>query len=259
MAKNLGQQMSQNMNCKTVFITATDTDAGKTYVSVMLLQGLKQLNQQVIAVKPIAAGGLEVSGHMASENSDALLLQQHSSNALPYSWHNPLFFQQPVAPHLAAALSQQPINEAVLNHSLQQWQQHPADICVIEGAGGWLLPLNNKRYLADWVVEHKLAVIVVIGVKLGCLNHAMLTLREIERSGCKIVGWVANCVDPHMLLLEQNIQDLQQRISQPCLAVLPFQPCTQLSTKDSDPTHPTYNSAYAEQAKQLATAVMALL
>lgn len=243
--------MAKNMSSKTIFITATDTDAGKTYVSTLLLQGLKQLDYQAIGVKPLAAGGNE-----AGYNEDALLLQQHSSNALlysaatgaalPYSWFNPIYLPQAVAPHLAAKLNQQAICEQTLNISLQSWQQQQADLCVIEGAGGWLLPLNNQRYLADWVADNQLPVIVVVAIKLGCLNHAMLTIREIARSGCKIVGWVANCVDPQMLLLEQNIADLQQRIAQPCLAVLPLQ------TKAD-------NLNSAQQAKQLASAVMTAL
>lgn len=263
------------MSCKTVFITATDTDAGKTYVSSMLLQGLKQLHHTAIGVKPIAAGGND-----AGENEDALLLQQHSyfaapsSNALPisnvlpsesavlvepkssaarpYSWYNPIFFQQAVAPHLAAELKQAPICEEVLNRSLQAWQQAGVDLCVIEGAGGWLLPLNQQRYLADWVAEHQLAVIVVIAIKLGCLNHAMLTIREIERSGCTILGWIANCVDPDMALLQQNIQDLQQRISQPCLAVLPW-------VNAASHGNLVEQQSRTEQAKQFASAVLTVL
>jgi dethiobiotin synthetase len=263
------------MSHQTVFITATDTDAGKTYVSSLLLQGLKQLHHSAIGVKPIAAGG-----NAAGENEDALILQQHSylavpsSNALPlsnvlptesaellvpansaarsYSWFNPIFYQQAVAPHLAAELKQQPICEQVLNRSLQDWQQAGVELCVIEGAGGWLLPLNQQRYLADWVAEHQLPVIVVIAIKLGCLNHAMLTIREIERSGCTILGWVANCVDPVMPLLQQNIQDLQQRISQPCLAVLPW-------LKASKQASLAEQQCNTQHAKQLAKAVLAVL
>ncbi|PKM20023.1 MAG: dethiobiotin synthase [Gammaproteobacteria bacterium HGW-Gammaproteobacteria-15] len=201
------------------FITATDTDAGKTYVSVMLLQGFKALGSVAVGVKPIAAGA---DGQ--GRNGDALLLQRHSGIALPYKVINPICYQAPVAPHLAAVAEQTPIDEAELNNALARWQQLPLQQLLIEGAGGWLLPINNQRYLADWVADKQLPVVLVVGMKLGCLNHAMLTVREIERSGCRLLGWVANCIDPQMALLEQNIADLRQRIAAPCLGVVPFAP-----------------------------------
>lgn len=201
------------------FITATDTDAGKTYVSSLLLQGFKALGTTAIGVKPIAAGADDQGC-----NGDALLLQRYSGIALPYKVINPVCYQAPVAPHLAAITEQLPIDEAQLNEALAQWQQLPVQQLLIEGAGGWLLPINNQRYLADWVADKQLPVVLVVGMKLGCLNHAMLTVHEIERSGCKLLGWVANCIDPDMALLEQNITDLRQRIAAPCLGVIPFAP-----------------------------------
>lgn len=204
-------------NC--YFVTGTDTDAGKSYVSSMLLQGFKALGISALGVKPIAAG---VDGQGC--NSDALLLQRHSSIALPYDVINPICYMAPVAPHLAAQLDQRPIDEALLNKSLASWQQLPVQQLLIEGAGGWLLPISKARYLADWVAEQQLPVILIVGMKLGCLNHAMLTVREIARSGCKLAGWVANCIDPDMALSEQNIADLQQRITAPCLGVVSFNP-----------------------------------
>jgi dethiobiotin synthetase len=112
----------------------------------------------------------------------------------------------------------------VLNNALQYWQSQDIEQLLIEGAGGWLLPIGPQRYLADWVADNQLSVILIVGMKLGCLNHAMLTVREIERSGCKLLGWVANCIDPDMALLEQNIADLRQRIAAPCLGIVPFAP-----------------------------------
>lgn len=206
-----------------LFITATDTDAGKTYISSMLLQGLNNAKHCAIGVKPIAAGA-DTNGY----NSDALQLQQYSGIALPYKVHNPICFTAPVAPHLAALQQQAPIFEQVLSTALEQWHSIPADWLLIEGAGGWLLPINAQRYLADWVAEQQLPVVLVVGMKLGCLNHAMLTAREIARSGCRLVGWVANCIDPDMALLPDNIADLQQRIAAPCLGVVPFSPDSKL-------------------------------
>ncbi|WP_372625059.1 dethiobiotin synthase [Arsukibacterium sp.] len=208
-------------NC--YFITGTDTDAGKSYVCSMLLQGFKALDIAAAGVKPIAAGADE-QGY----NSDALLLQCQSGIALPYNVVNPMCYQAPVAPHLAAVYEHQPIDEATLDQAMVNWQQLPIQQLLVEGAGGWLLPIGDERYLADWVAEQQLPVILIVGMKLGCLNHAMLTVREIARSGCKLVGWVANCVDPEMALLQQNIADLQQRITAPCLGVVPFDPEDQM-------------------------------
>lgn len=204
---------------QTFFVTATDTDAGKTFVSCMLLHGLRHAGISAVGVKPIAAGA-----DSAVQNSDALLLQAGSGIALPYEVHNPVCFTEPVAPHLAAVRQQQPIHEQALTAALADWQALPTEQLLIEGAGGWLLPINAKRYLADWVAEQQIPVVLVVGMKLGCLNHAMLTVREIERSGCRLLGWVANCVDTEMALLKENIADLQQRITVPCLGVVPFAP-----------------------------------
>lgn len=213
----MSNRLNTSIGMASSFITATDTDAGKTYISTMLLQGFKQLKLTAVGVKPIAAGA-DANGC----NGDALLLQRHSGIALPYSQVNPICYAAPVAPHLAAINTQQPIDEVMLNSALQSWQQLPIQQLIIEGAGGWLLPISQQRYLADWVVEQQLPVILVVGVKLGCLNHAMLTVREIERSGAKLIGWVANCIDTEMALLEQNIADLRQRIAAPCFLVIPY-------------------------------------
>lgn len=224
------------MAVNSCFIAATDTDAGKTYVSSLLLHGFKTLDITAVGVKPIAAGA---DGQ--GQNGDALLLRQHSGIALPYKVVNPQCYQAPVAPHLAAVNEQRPISEAELNLALANWRQLPVQQLLIEGAGGWLLPLNERRYLADWVAEQQLPVLLVVGMKLGCLNHAMLTVREIQRSGCRLLGWVANCIDPDMALLEQNIADLRQRIGAPCLAVVPYAPG---------------QTQYQQLAQQLATSLL---
>ena len=226
------------MAIKTCFVAATDTDAGKTYISSMLLQGFSALDIKAVGVKPIAAGADD-----QGFNGDALLMQRHSGIALPYSVINPICYQAPVAPHLAAVIEQQPTDERQLNQALAAWQQLPVQQLLIEGAGGWLLPLNDKRYLADWVAEQQLPVVLVVGMKLGCLNHAMLTVREIERSGCKLLGWVANCIDPDMALPEQNIADLRQRINAPWLGVVPFAP---------------QPAQYQQLAQELATRLLSL-
>lgn len=202
----------------SIFITGTDTDAGKTYVSRLLLTGFAALNIPAIGLKPIAAGA-----DQDGQNADAKLLQALSAIQLPYQKINPLLLQAPVAPHLAAANEGVTLDFSVLDQQLTDTALLPVAVRLIEGAGGWLLPVSETQYLADWVVQQQLPVILVVGMKLGCLNHAMLTARELQRSGITVLGWVANVIDPKMLLLAENIADLTRRLPWPCLAVLPFQ------------------------------------
>ncbi len=228
----------------SVFITATDTDAGKTYVSQLLLQGLQAQGKRVLGLKPVAAG-VDADGL----NADAKILQANSDGAPAYETINPLLLAAPVAPHLAAQQLGLSLEVSVLDQQWAQSQQLAADFCLIEGAGGWLLPLSEQVYLADWVIARQLPVILVVGMKLGCLNHAMLTARELQRSGVTVLGWVANCVDPEMLLLQENIADLSLRLPWPRLAILPYQPIPQDSRDTTVPA----------EARQLAAAVAPLL
>ncbi len=203
---------------QTVFITGTDTDAGKTYVSSALLRGFLACQISAIGLKPIAAG-VDADG----KNADAKQLQALSALSLSYATVNPVLLQAPVAPHLAAVNEGIALDFTLLDQQLLETATLPAAVRLIEGAGGWLLPINQQQYLADWVVLRQLPVILVVGMKLGCLNHAMLTARELQRSGVKVLGWVANVIDPAMLLLAENIADLTQRLPWPLLATLPYQ------------------------------------
>ena len=202
------------MKSNTFFVTGTDTDAGKTYVSQALLHGLKQLKFQVFGFKPIAAGVDETG-----LNADARGLQRASSKLLPYTQINPILFQEPCAPHLAGD-----INQNQLSAWIQSLAHIEADYCLIEGAGGWLLPISATTYLADIVQQHQWPVVLVVGMKLGCLNHTMLTFRELQRSGVPVIGWVANQIDAHMLKFDENLADLTARLPIPRLAVLAYQP-----------------------------------
>lgn len=197
-----------------IFITGTDTDAGKSYVSVALLQGLASLGHSALGFKPVAAG-VDAEG----KNSDALQLQAASTEQLAYETVNPILFAEPCAPHLVGN-----IDETALQSWVDELSHIVADVKLIEGAGGWLLPISAERYLADWVVENQWPVILVVGMKLGCLNHAMLTFRELQRSGVPLIGWVANQIDPEMLRFEDNLNDLQQRLTIPFLGLLPYAP-----------------------------------
>lgn len=210
---------------QTIFITGTDTDAGKTYVAVALLQGLKALGYRTVAQKPVAAGV-----NAAGFNTDALQLQQHATEPLSYELVNPYCLEDAVAPHLAAAKAELVIDSSILSKELQKLQNVDADIALVEGAGGWLLPLDENCTMADWVTEQQLPVLLVVGMKLGCLNHALLTINEIERSGLKLLGWVANCIEPDMAYQQENISYLQQKLTAPCLGILPYQSEPQINT-----------------------------
>ncbi len=201
------------MNTANFFVTGTDTDAGKTYVSQALLHGLRQLQFKVYGFKPIAAG-VDDTGL----NSDAVCLRRASSEMLPYPQVNPILLQEPCAPHLVGT-----INQEQLHAWIQSLQHIPADYRLIEGAGGWLLPISPTSYLADIVAQQQWPVLLVVGMKLGCLNHTMLTYRELERAGVPLIGWVANQIDADMLKFEENLADLTARLPIPLLSVLPHQ------------------------------------
>lgn len=202
----------------SIFITGTDTDAGKTYVSRLLLKGLAALNIRALGLKPIAAG-VDADG----QNADAKWLQALSAVPLSYAQVNPVLLQAPVAPHLAAVNEGLHLSFEDLDQLLQDTATLDVELRLIEGAGGWLLPLDHQLYFADWVQQRQLPVVLVVGMKLGCLNHAMLTARELQRSGVRVLGWVANSIDPNMLLLAENILDLSKRLPWPLLGVVPYQ------------------------------------
>lgn len=196
------------------FVTGTDTDAGKTYCSSALLRGLHLSGVRCTALKPIASG-VDADG----VNSDAKALAAATGQLIDAV--NPLCFQLPTAPHLAAQALQQPLSLAAIEQLLPQ---SDSQLELIEGAGGWLLPLNADEYLADWVVRHQWPVVMVVGVKLGCLNHSLLTVRELRRAGVPILGYIANILTPQMHFLAETLQDLARRLELPLLATMPFSP-----------------------------------
>jgi len=204
------------------FITGTDTDVGKTFVTSLLMKFIKQQKHKVAGFKPIAAGSEYAFGELVNE--DALTLLESGNISLPYKIINPYIFEQPIAPHIAASLNNGSISLSGLNKAYREIssQINNDDHLMIEGAGGWALPINDKEYLYDWVCEHKMPVILVVGLKLGCLNHALLTQAHINALGINCIGWVANHVDPNMAVQEQNIESLKARLNMPLLAVAPF-------------------------------------
>ncbi|WP_337840148.1 dethiobiotin synthase [Rheinheimera sp.] len=200
-----------------IFVTGTDTDAGKTYCTTALLGGLQQRQLKALGLKPFAAGV-----NSQGQNTDALALQQASTVPLSYHEVNPVCLPEAIAPHLAAAHLGQQLSKKQLTDAVARVDAYQADLMLIEGAGGWMLPVTADACLSDWVAAQGWPVILVVGMKLGCLNHALLTVNALQQAGVPLLGWIANCIDPDMLCLDENIATLQQRILAPCLAVLPY-------------------------------------
>ncbi|WP_199611616.1 dethiobiotin synthase [Flocculibacter collagenilyticus] len=209
---------------KKLFVTGTDTDVGKTLISNALLHKYNELGLKTVGFKPVAAGSEVIDGKEV--NGDGWTLQQNSSMPVSYEEVNPYLFTPPIAPHIAAkAVGVEITNKLLLAHYQKLVNKAP-DVLLTEGAGGWFLPLNcnegNTEYLCDFVSAVNCDVVLVIGMKLGCLNHALLTIDKIKQQGLTLVGWVANKIDPNMLNLNENIQTLNSLVEAPCLGVIPF-------------------------------------
>lgn len=204
------------------FVTGTDTDAGKTFVSVLLLEAFKQRGLSTLALKPVAAGCEQIEGEW--RNDDAIQLQNAMTVDLPYQQVNPIALQAAIAPHIAAAEEGRRLSVDRLAGLIRGALMTPADITLIEGAGGWLVPLNERETLANLVKNLNLPVILVVGVRLGCLNHALLTVQAVAAAGLPLAGWVANCIDPTAARIDENIQTLKAMVPAPCLGVIPHSP-----------------------------------
>lgn len=203
-----------------IFITGTDTEIGKTHVTCALLNALNQQNLKTIGMKPVASGADEVEGQL--KNEDALKLIEASFMKLPYEKINPYVFKVAASPHIAAELDQQQVEIKKIVDSYRLLEQQ-AEMVLVEGVGGWLAPLNKTQTVSDLALELGLPVILVVGMRLGCLNHAMLTANNIHQSGLKLIGWIANCLDDDFSFLEENISTLQQHLDVPLIAKLSYQ------------------------------------
>lgn len=201
------------------FITGTDTDAGKTTISAGFLCAAKQQQCSTLAMKPVASGCESTAQGL--RNSDALALIAQSTLQLPYSQINPYAFAPAIAPHIAAEEAGVELCVTDLYRAAQVILQEQADFTLIEGAGGWRVPISATEYLSDFAIALNLPVILVVGVKLGCINHALLTVAAICQDGLELAGWVANIIDPNCARLAENIELLKQHIAAPCLAEVP--------------------------------------
>jgi dethiobiotin synthetase len=202
------------------FITGTDTGIGKTQVTLALMRYLQQQGRRVVGMKPIATG-CEVTPD-GLRNADAQQLLQHSSVSLPYSYINPYAFQPPIAPHLAALQAKQPIEIEKIIRTYHQLARQ-VDIILVEGVGGWRVPINSRHTLKELVLSLNLPVILVVGLRLGCINHALLTAETILRDGCQLHGWVANHLDAETSW-QAVIDSLQTLLPIPLLGTVPFCP-----------------------------------
>ena len=199
----------------TLFITGTDTEVGKTYVACHILRELKHRGVNACGWKPIAAGAVEVDGVLI--NKDALDLQKAAGTELPYEQLNPYCLRDPIAPHIAANDEVATINTSYL-FDIYNKICDAYDIIIIEGAGGWEVPLNQQQCFSDWVAEHKWPVLLVVGMKLGCINHAILSANAIQQR-TKLIGWHANTLPPIQNRVAENIEALEQRITPPHLSI----------------------------------------
>jgi len=198
------------------FVTGSDTDVGKTLVSCALLHGFAAQNMRVAGFKPVAAG-TDVDGL----NHDAKTLLAMSGVSLRYEQVNPYCLSEAIAPHIAAARENVRIEQSRIVAAYRELAAL-VDSVIVEGAGGFMVPLNDNQTGADLARELGLPVILVVGMRLGCLNHALLTIRAIADQGLQCAGWVANVLDADMPALQENIESLQKRIEAPLLGVVPY-------------------------------------
>ncbi len=228
---------------KRFFITGTDTDVGKTVFTVAFMSALRRAGCRVAGFKPVAAGGL-VSTSDANKtlvkqgNEDALLIQSCSDFKQDYPSVNPILFSQPIAPHIASVNESVSMNADDCAAHIEQEVSRlgcgdEVDAVVIEGAGGWRVPLNNNQTIADIAGRLDAGVIIVVAIRLGCLNHALLTAEAIERDGLPLLGWIANCCEPDAQEIEENIATLQHRLGAPMLGRIPYLERTP-QVKDTD-------------------------
>ena len=202
------------------FITGTDTGVGKTFVTCALLHRLKAQGMAAIGMKPVAAGGDMTPDGLQNDDIEALL--EAGSVKLASEDLNCYLFAEAIAPHIAAANEDVDIDLDVIRQRFDQLAEL-ADVVLVEGVGGFIVPLGDGVDTADLAADLDLQVILVVGMRLGCLNHALLAQEAIRARGLTIAGWVANQIDPHMAEFDANVEALEERIRAPLLGVVEWQ------------------------------------
>jgi dethiobiotin synthetase len=198
-------------------VTGTDTGIGKTHASVQLLRALQRRGLRASGMKPVASGCRATPPGLRNEDAEALIAA--SDPAPAYSDCNPCALAEPIAPHIAARRRDTEIVLAPLREAYRRIARD-ADRVVVEGVGGWLAPLSGSLMQADLVRALELPVVLVVGLRLGCINHALLSARAIAADGCRLAGWIANRIDPAMAAVEENLATLRERIDAPLLGVI---------------------------------------
>lgn len=208
------------LSSRHFFVAGTDTDVGKTLVACGILKAAEARGLRTLAIKPVAAGAEHTADGL--RNQDAVMLMAAMTGELPYHQVNPVLLEPPIAPHIAAEQVGKRITVSQLAGLCRGAMMQAADLVLIEGAGGWRVPLNRHELLSGLAVELQAPVILVVGMKLGCINHALLTADAIRADGLRIAGWVANQIDPHMPCFDENLSSLKVMLEAPCLGVVPF-------------------------------------
>lgn len=202
-----------------LFITGTDTGCGKTEITLGLMQKFQQQGGSVLGMKPIASGAAMTTHGL--RNDDAVRIQSQASFEVPYEAVNPFVYEPPIAPHLAALQGGNPIDIGEIVQAYRQLSSE-ADQVLVEGVGGWHVPLGEQDTLADLARSLALPVVMVVGMRLGCLNHALMTAECMLNAGVVFAGWVANQVDPEMAAREENLAVLRAWLPAPCLGEIPY-------------------------------------
>jgi dethiobiotin synthetase len=206
-----------------LFVTGTDTGVGKTRIATALCHAFVAAGRRVAAMKPVASGCISTPEGL--RNEDALALKGAMNVRAGYADVNPYAFEPAIAPHIAATEAGVSIDFEILERSYERLSLQ-SDVTIVEGAGGWLAPLDEGRTFADLAAHWGLDVVLVVGLRLGCLNHALLTVESIHRHGLKLTGWVGNSVEADFPRRDANVQTLLSRIEAPCLGVFPYSPAS---------------------------------
>jgi dethiobiotin synthetase len=207
-----------------LFITGTDTAVGKTLASVALLIALKRLGIDALGMKPVAAGADLIDGNWVNE--DVELLRQASARRIPERDINPYLFRAAIAPHIAAEHQGRRIEIPLLVERFKALERQ-TEFVIVEGAGGLMVPLDHQHNMADLAKALAIPVLLVVGMRLGCINHALLTAETLKHRGLRLVSWIANRLDPEMPAYSENLATLRDRLGAPMLAEFPWMPTIQ--------------------------------
>jgi dethiobiotin synthetase len=209
------------VSARGIFVTGTDTGVGKTVIACALVRALREQGARVAVMKPVASGAFATAEGL--RNSDALALMAAAGCPHAYDAVNPYCFEPAISPHIAAKEAGIEVDTSMIRQKYDQLATG-ADWVVVEGAGGWFAPINQRQTMADLAWTLSVPALLVVGLKLGCLNHARLTRLGVESHGVPLAGWVVSAIDPHMMRVEANLETLERLLGEPPLAVIPHLP-----------------------------------